>query len=456
MSKMFGRLDQNILNDQNAYYFNLLSDRFHPLHSIWEANLKKRFGLTFKPIFVLPAAHNAIFRDENYIVMSKSLDPVSSDSSPSTHTFAVLAADDFNRQFSHHQFVHELIAKLLTKQDQVFVLSLTSVGLTFESPKVQVLGPDPEVAARFDDKAEHLNVFRNLGLLTNQTWLYASYEELQAKHTEYPFFLSAASSSAGSDSCRIETSHDLASYFETLRPANKSSHFIAAKLLTDIVSAPNASAMVLSENNTLVVCITDQILRGHRYLGNIYPSSVGELHRAMIVEMTTAAGNYLSIQGFRGLFGLDFLITSAGNCYPLDLNPRRQGSYHCNVMMSKEIDLIDLEQRVIFGETLPVIQHEQFEVPYCWAHSKIMPYRANPTLGQGFEIGAPLKPFDIVGSHYASAWYPKGSVLKGGTAGHYLRTDMSRPRLLDTLEREVDELITQLYNYSESSPAARD
>jgi predicted ATP-grasp superfamily ATP-dependent carboligase len=453
---MFGRLDENLLNDQNAYYFNLLSDRFHPLHSVWEANLKKRFGLTFKPIFVLPAVHNELFSDENYIVMSESLEAVSSDSSLPTPTFAVLAADDFNRQFSHHQSVRELIAKLLAKQDRVFVLSLTSVGLTFDSPKVQVLGPDPEVAARFDDKAEHLNVFRHLGLPTNQTRLYASYEELKAKHTEYPFFLSAAFSSAGSDSCKIETSHDLASYFDTLRTANKSSHFIAAKFLTDIVSAPNASAMVLSENNTLVVCITDQILRGHRYLGNIYPSSVGELHRAMILEMTAAVGNYLSTQGFRGLFGLDFLITSAGNCYPLDLNPRRQGSYHCNVLMSEEIDLIDLEQRAIFGEPLPVITHEQFEVPYCWAHSKLVPYRANPTLGEGFEIGAPLKPFDTVGSHYASAWYPKGSILKGGAAAHYLRTDMSRSRLLETLEREVDELITQLYNYPESSSVAKD
>jgi predicted ATP-grasp superfamily ATP-dependent carboligase len=456
MSKMFERLDENLLNDQNAYYFNFLSDRFHPLHSVWEANLKKRFGLTFKPIFVLPAVHNELFSDENYIVLNESLEAVSIDSSPVTPAFAVLAADDFNRQFSHHQFVRELIAKLLTKQDQVFVLSLTSVGLAFDSPKVQVLGPDPEVAARFDDKAEHLNVFRHLGLPTNQTWLYASYEELKAKHTEYPFFLSAAFSSAGSDSCRIETSHDLAAYFETLRPANKSSHFIAAKFLTDIVSAPNASAIVLSENNTLVVCITDQILRGHRYLGNIYPSSVGELYRAMILEMTTAVGNYLSTQGFRGLFGLDFLVTSAGNCYPLDLNPRRQGSYHCNVMMSKEIDLIDLEQRAIFGETLPVIKHEQFEVSYCWAHNKIMPYRANPTLGEGFEIGAPLKPFDTVGSRYASAWYPKGSILKGGAAAHYLRTDMSRSRLLETLEREVDELITQLYTYPDSSSVASD
>ena len=453
---MFGRLNENLLNDQNAYYFNLLSDRFHPLHSIWEANLKKRFGLTFKPIFVLPAGHNELFRDENYIVINQSLDAMCVESSPSTNTFAILAADDFNKQFSHSAFAREIIAKLLLKQEQVFVLSLTSVGLTFDSLRVQILGPDPEVAARFDDKAEHLNVFRQLGLPTNQTWVYASYEELQAKHTEYPFFLSAASSSAGSDSCRIETSQELASYFENLRSHNKSSHFVAARLLTDIVSAPNASAMVLSENNTLVVCITDQILRGHRYLGNIYPSSVGALHYSMILEMTTSVGNYLSKQGFRGLFGLDFLITSTGGCYPLDLNPRRQGSYHCNVMMSKQVDLIDLEQSVIFGEIVPIIKHEQFAVPYCWAHSKIMPHRANATLGEGFEIGDPLEPFDTVGAHHAAAWYRKGSVLKGGAAGHYVRTGISRPLLLDTLGREVDEIITQLYNYPVPTSAARD
>lgn len=445
---MFAHLDEGLFNDKNAYYFNLLSDRFHPLHSQWEANLKKRFGLTFKPIFVLPAQHNALFKDENYIVIDQSPEYADIVSNPATHTFVVPAADDLNKQFSHSDFVRKVIAKLLIKQDQVFVLSLTSVGLTFNDPKVKILGPDPKIAARFDDKAEHLNVFRHLGLPTNHTWVYANYGEMLANHTEYPFFLSATFSSAGSDSRIIQTSHDLASFYAKLRPHNKDSHFVAARLLTDIVNAPNVSAMVLSENNTLVVCLTDQILRGHQYLGNIYPSGVSERHRSMILKMTTTVGNYLSTQGFRGLFGLDFLVTSSGDCYPLDLNPRRQGSYHCNVLMSKNVDLIELEQKVIFGENLPAIKHEQFEAPYCWAHSKIMPHRTNATLGEGFEIGEPLTPFVTVGTYHAAAWYTQGSVLKGGSAGHYLRSSHSRQSLLDMLDHEVDELTTLLYIYT--------
>jgi predicted ATP-grasp superfamily ATP-dependent carboligase len=453
---MFACLDEALFTDQNAYYFNLLSDRFHPLHAIWEANLKKRFGLTFKPIFVLTAQHNDLFNDENYIVIDQHPLLACLDSGSRTGTFFVMAADDLNKQFSQRDFVQDVIAKLLLKQDQVFVLSLTSVGLTFEHPKVKILGPDPEIVARFDDKAEHVNVFRHLGLPTNHTWLYTNYDEMLAKHSEYPVFLSAAFSSAGSDSRVIQNRHELTSFYENLRSLNKGSHFIASRLLTDILNAPNASAMVLSENNTVVVCVTDQILRGHQYLGNIYPSSVSELHRSMMIDMTTAVGNYLSRQGFRGLFGLDFLITNSGHCYPLDLNPRRQGSYHCNVMMSKNIDLIDLEQAVIFEEPLPVIKHEQFEVSYCWAHSKIMPPRPNATLGEGFEISEPLTPFNKVGTHYASAWYSQGSVIKGGSAGHYLRSDKSRVSLLDALNREVGELTAQLYHYPESTLAKTD
>ena len=85
-----------------------------------------------------------------------------------------------------------------------------------------------------------------------------------------------------------------------------------------------------------------------------------------------------------------------------------------------------------------------------------MPHRTNATLGEGFEIGDPLEPFDTVGTHHAAAWYRKGSVLKGGAAGHYVRTGISRPLLLDTLGREVDEIITQLYNYPVPTSAARD
>lgn len=453
---MLAHLDKDLFKDENTYYFNLLSDRFHPLHSIWEANLKKRFGVTFKPIFVLPAQHNELFKDENYIVISQEPAPADIASNSLTQTFVILAADDLNKQFSRDASVRDLIAKLLNKQAQVFVLSLTSVGLNFDDPRVKILGPDPKVAARFDDKAEHLNVFRHLGLHTNHTWVYANYDEMLANHTEYPFFLSATFSSAGSDSRIIQTRHDLASFYENLRPYNKGSHFIAARLLTDIVNAPNVSAMVFREHNTLIVCVTDQILRGHQYLGNIYPSGVSEHHRSMMIEMTTAVGNYLSTQGFRGLFGLDFLVTRSGKCYPLDLNPRRQGSYHCNVLMSKNVDLIDLEQSVIFGETPPVLKHEQFEVSYCWAHSKIMPHRSNATMGEGFEVGDPLEPFATVGTYYASAWYNQGSVLKGGSAGHYARTGNSRLAVLETLAREVDELCTRLYNYPNSDSTKSD
>ena len=125
-------------------------------------------------------------------------------------------------------------------------------------------------------------------------------------------------------------------------------------------------------------------------------------------------------------------------------------------MMSKNIDLIDLEQAVIFEEPLPVIKHEQFEVSYCWAHSKIMPPRPNATLGEGFEIGEPLTPFNKVGTHYASAWYSQGNVIKGGPAGHYLRSDKSRVSLLDALHRDVSELTAQLYQYPESTLAKTD
>lgn len=453
---MYAHIDEGLLKDTNNYYFNLLSDRFHPLHVSWEANLKKRFGSIFKPIFVLPAQHNALFKDENYVVISQFPASAEIALNLAPHTFVVPAADDLNKQFSDNEVVRDLIAKLLTKQEQVFVLSLTSVGLRFDDSRVKILGPDPKVAERFDDKAEHLNVFRHLGLPTNHTWVYASYDEMLAKHTEYPFFLSATFSSAGSDSRIIQASHELMSFHENVRPHNKGSHFIAARLLTDIVNAPNVCAMVLGENNTVVVCLTDQILRGHQYLGNIYPSSVSDQHRSMILEMTTTVGNYLSTQGFRGLFGLDFLITSAGDCYPLDLNPRRQGSYHCNVMMSKNVDLIDLEQTVIFDETLSAIQHKQFEATYCWAHSKIMSHRPSATLGKGFEMGEPLMPYDTIGTYHAAAWYTEGSVLKGGAAGHYACSGSSRLALLEKLGYEVDELIARLYTYPESNAAKSD
>jgi biotin carboxylase len=199
----------------------------------------------------------------------------------------------------------------------------------------------------------------------------------------------------------------------------------------------------------MMVCTTDQLLRGNRYLGNFYPSRASKEYREMMAAMTTRVGNYLSRLGFRGLFGMDFLITKDGHCYPTDLNPRRQGGYYCNVLMTDKVDLIELELKLALGEKIPEMKPIDFKVDYCWAQSKLAPYYANMQINKEFKSGDPLKPFQKIGSTHSAIYYPKNHILLAGNPGFYLTTSHTYLKMRRKLLKETEEIISKSYDLYE-------
>lgn len=445
---MISKLNPNLLKDENYYFFSMMSDRFESLNKRWAEGLEKRFGKKFKPIFVLPFKHNKLFEEENYIVLNQRLFDLQKQLKRQD-ILNLIYPEDLNRQFCESEFVQDLINKLIAKQGRLFILSFTNVWLNLNNPNITLLGPDNKVAAKFDDKVEHVNVFKKLGFKVNHTSVYKNYDELLLKQKDYPFFISAKFSSGGFESSVVYTKEDLDNFYASLRPINKNGPFIVSKLLREIVLAPNSSAVVVGENKTNLICITDQLLRGNSYMGNLYPSKINNLHQKIILEVTIKVGNYLSKQGFRGLFGMDFLITKRGDCFPTDLNPRRQGGYFCNVLMSKKVDIIDLELRLVLKEPIPNIKPEDFEIDYCWAHSKLVPYFHNAEIRKEFEKGIPSEPFSKIGSQYKAIYYPKKHILIAGNPGFYLTTDKSYTKMKKRLFQETEKTISTSYGIYE-------
>ncbi|MBI1857067.1 ATP-grasp domain-containing protein [Candidatus Saccharibacteria bacterium] len=441
------KLSPTLETDEYSYFFTMLSDRFIPLNKKWQNSLEKRFKKPFKPIYILPFYHNHYFEEENYIVLNEWLEDIHKKMGRKD-IMNLIYPEDINKQFSQSEFIENLTKKLIKKQGKVFVLSFTSVWLDIDNPNVVVLGPEGSVASRYDAKIEHIRTFKKLGMDTIQSTVYKSIEELRKKQTEYPFFISAMYSSGGIESRAIFTSEDLEAYYSKLRPINQAEPLIAARFVDDIVLAPNSNAIVTGLNKTTMVCVSDQILRNNQYMGNIYPSQASKAHQKQIHEMTIKVGDYLSGQGFKGLFGLDFLITKSGHCYPIDLNPRRQGGYYCNVM-SSPFDLIDLELAVILNEPLPKFSYSDFQVGYCWAHSKLTPYFPNMKIRDEINEGDPIEPFKKLGATFKAIYYPKGYTLMVGNPGFYLTSGTSYQEVKLRLYEETEKLISKNYELYE-------
>jgi predicted ATP-grasp superfamily ATP-dependent carboligase len=441
------KLSFELANDEYFYFFTMLSDRFIPLVERWQKGLEKRFKKKFKPIYILPFYHNHFFEEENYVVLNEWLEDIHKQMKR-TDIMNLIYPEDLNKQFSKSKEIKDLSQKLIKKQGKVFVLSFSDVWFDLDDPNMVLLGPDPSVAALYDAKIEHYRTFEKLGMETIETVVYKDIQELRDNQKGYPFFLSAMYSSGGIESKAIFTDQDLDAYYSHLRPVNKEEPLIAARYIDDIVLAPNSSGIVTSETDVTVVCISDQILRNNQYMGNIYPSQAKKEHVEKIKEMTVAVGKYLAKQDFRGLFGIDFLITKSGKCYPVDLNPRRQGGYYC-VAMSSKTDLIELELAVIFDEPIPKLSYEDFQVDYCWAHSKLSPYYPNVKIIDEFSLGSPTEPFKTIGATFKAIYYPKNNTLMVGNPGFYLTSGNSYKEVKLRLFRETEETISKSYELYE-------
>ncbi len=436
------KLSRTLATDEHFYFFTLLSDRFIPLIERWAKGLEKRFGKKFKPIYILPFYHNHLFEDENYIVLNERLEGIQKNTGR-TDILGLIYPEDLNRQFSKSKEIKDLADNLIKKQGKVFVLSFSNVWLDIDDPNIVLLGPDPTIAAVYDAKIEHYRTFEKLGVETIEATVYKDIQEVREQQAEYPFFLSAMYSSGGTESKAIFTSEDLEVYCAHLRPINQKKPLIATKYVEDIVLAPNSTG-IASVQDVTVVCISDQILRDNQYMGNIYPSRASKDHVAQIKEITAKVGAYLSKQGFYGLFGIDFLITKSGKCYPVDLNPRRQGGYYCNAMSSKQ-DLIELELAVIFNEPIPKLSYDDFQVEYCWAHSKLTPHYPNMKIVDEFNEGDPTEPFKKIGSTFKAIYYPKNYTLIGGSPGFYVTSGTNYDEVRLRLEEEVEKTISKSY-----------
>jgi len=220
-------------------------------------------------------------------------------------------------------------------------------------------------------------------------------------------------------------------------------------LITDIKLSPNVNAIICGENDTRIICISDQILRGNQYLGNIYPSKSDKQEKEIIIQTTKKIGNHLAKLGFRGLFGLDFIINSNGQIFTIDLNPRRQGGYLCNILMSKKINIPEVELKLALREEIPQFDITNFEVNFAWAHSKIKPYYSNTQLLNCFKIGEPSLPFSDIGSEYKAIFYPTKCLFVDGNAGYFVCSGNSYKEIKEKIIKETEILISNNFELYE-------
>jgi predicted ATP-grasp superfamily ATP-dependent carboligase len=436
------RLERNFASGRKKYFFSLLGPRFGAGERLMAAALSRRFGGEYEPILVHSALPNKRFSGSNCIVLNEGAELLKK--SLGADVVDLQEYEDLNQEFGRSAEVKELAARILMHQDRIPFYSFTTAFLNLQGAHWLVIGPNSRVATKYDNKIEQYKLFKKLGLPHMPARVFRTAKALLRAERLYPSFISSCYSSGGNESSLIFSEGRLKTFLSKLRPLNAEGQFLAVELFDRTASMPNISAIVTGRNRTTPLIVTDQLLRGTRYLGNVYPASVGRKQEKQIVDITIAIGNALSREGFRGVFGCDFQVSKEGKVVVIDLNPRRQGGYACNALAlaSVGVSLVDLELACALDEDVEFRRtYKSLQYPRAWAHSKVKPFESGQFIETENKQGDLETIFHRGRGSYSSMFYRRGARYVSGFIGYVVEVGSDRTAVTEAMAAKVNELL---------------
>ena len=239
-----------------------------------------------------------------------------------------ISGRDFMSAVSENPVVLDLVETLKKQQEKVYIHMFESLPeMTLDRiPGVSVLGPDSATAHRMNNKIfqyaelskilpmpEHL-VCGGLDELAD-----AAGNRLQT----WPdgIFVTEEYSAAGVKSIVATRPDQILAKF-----VDKDRRYLISRYVPHQYD-PTVLAAVANENDVYVAGVADQrIEQGNRFTGSTYPTELSAQIAERLVDFTRKAGRWLGAQGYRGIFGCDYIVDQNDDIRFLEINARKQGT----------------------------------------------------------------------------------------------------------------------------------
>ncbi len=236
--------------------------------------------------------------------------------------------DQFISAVSKNKTIRKLIDKILLKQNQLYISLYESIEeLTLdEIDRVSILGPDKKIAKQFNSKIFQYEELKDIVPIADYRICSGLEDLLQTSSSlrdnwSDGIFISAPYSAAGSNSAVTQSQVETASIF-----TDPDGLYILAKYIPHQYD-PTVLAVVANENDVYIAGIADQVIEGgNRFVGSKYPTILPEKTQELLREYTRRVGKVLGKNGYRGIFGCDYLIDDDDNIIFLEINARKQGT----------------------------------------------------------------------------------------------------------------------------------
>ncbi len=327
-------LFSNFTYKPEVYYFLYLGDiKNYSLNIFLQETLKKKMnGREVRFIAVVPD----IFSQYNYrnIVV---INPFAQEYNQFSNEQAEqqnpkiscrINSADFMTAASNSPAIRELVNLILKRQNSLFINLYESVlEMTLDEINgVQIVGPDKKLAKKFNNKITQYNELNGIvpmadyRLCENIDCLLQTTRSLRDKWQD-GIFISCAYSAAGANSIITENQQQVEKWGKEQKGTFLLSRFVPHTL------DPTVLAVVSNENDVYIAGVADQVIEnGNRFIGSTYPSIVSVKQRKKLHDYTVLVGKMLGSNGYRGIFGCDYIIDHNGQILFIEINARKQGT----------------------------------------------------------------------------------------------------------------------------------
>ncbi len=313
------------LEEETEYFLYIGELKNYGLNTFLKEALSRIFSRKFDFISIVPD----IFEQYNYdnlIVINPYAE--SFECQFGAHVCCRVSNDEFAAVVSNNRRIRSLIKRLLNRQEHIYIYMYESLpGMTLDDiPNVSILGPDKHIAKNVNSKIYQYHHLKDMlpvvdfRVCDSFDSLLSTAQELLPSWTE-GLFVSSEYSAAGVNSVIALHMDDIKKKFSASDKPYLISRYIPHTY------DPTVLAVVADEDDVYIAGVADQrIEKGTRFTGSFFPSVLDATIISKLVEYTRISGKWLAQEGYRGIFGCDFLVDDQNNIRFLEINARKQGT----------------------------------------------------------------------------------------------------------------------------------
>ena len=237
-------------------------------------------------------------------------------------------AKDFVTAVCREDEIRDLVEKVAKKQSEVFVYMYESLAeMTLDDIKgVSILGPDKELAKNANNKSFQMKSLKDtVPVVEFKTC--SGYDDLIRTCRElFPvwsdgIFVTKEYSAAGIHSTVAGCLEDIESKFD-----KEDVPYLITRFVPHVYD-PTVLGVAAGPDDIYIAGVADQRIEGgNRFTGSTFPSVLSEKIQTELNEYTRKVGAWLAGQGYRGIFGCDYIVTETDEIRFLEINARKQGT----------------------------------------------------------------------------------------------------------------------------------